>query len=392
MVYFPSINKRLFFELVLSFFPLLLLISAISGDTIVGPPADGEAVLIVYTNTTGFCTALKDAFKNALTSITPPATVTEVVVKAGDGGKPGFYDELEAQTGKKELSSWCQVYDLRFRDDRNNIAWTGQNQEDVLTYVGTNTDWKLFEEYLNKGGSLYLQGEHHDYYIRNANLMMYINHVALKPINQQYADIHMDQVAITNFAATPENFSTDFNNLTGGSINGNFAGGINLKNIGSGRPITTLDIGAMALAYLPQDLKTTMGRLVVCFESNAFAETDLQTATSKGWIQNVYDFLSGCYRYEFTKSFTPDTIQIESDGVFTLDYQNNGDHDMANVRISDSIPTCLQFISSTPPPTGNTGNFYWWTIPTIPKKTSATIKVNYRCISMPGKKREGNRE
>ncbi|MBN1982473.1 MAG: DUF11 domain-containing protein [Chitinivibrionales bacterium] len=360
-------------------------------DTIVGPPADGESVLLIYTSTTQFNKSLKDAFKEALTSITPPAIITEVEIKSGDGGKPGFFDELSSQTGKKELSSWCQVYDLRFRDDRNNIGWTGQKQEDVLTYIGTDTDWKLFEDYLNLGGSLFLQGEHHDYYIRDANLLMFVNFVAQKPINQLYADIHMDQIAINGFAATPEKFSTDFNNLSSGSLMGNFAGGINLKNIGSGRPITTLDIGAMALAYLPQDLKTSLGRMIVSFESNAFTEPDLVNATSKGWIQNVYDLLSGCHRYDLTKTFTPDTITIDSNGVFTLAYKNNGGHDMFNVTISDTIPTCLKFISSTPSPSGNSGNYYWWTIDKIPPNSSAEIKVTYRCLALPTKPAIGGR-
>lgn len=368
---------------------MLLFASSIFPDTITGPPTDGEAVLLIYTNTTEFNISLKDAFKDALSSINPPATITEVVIKSGDGGKPGFYDELVAQTGKNDLSDWCQVYDLRFRDDKNNIGWTGQNQEDVLTYIGTNTDWQLFEDYLDLGGSLFLQGEHHDYYIRDANLLMFINSVARQPIAQQYVDIHMDQVTINNFATTPENFSTDFNALSAGVVTGNFAGGINLKNIGSGRPITTLDIGAMALAYLPQDLKTSMGRLVVSFESNGFAEPDLQTATSKGWIQNVYDLLSGCYRYELTKTFIPDTITVDSTGTFTLAYQNNGDHDMHNVTISDTIPACLQFISSNPSPSGNTGKYYWWTISTIAQNSSAAVTVKYRCISLPAKPHKG---
>ena len=91
-----------------------------------------------------------------------------------------------------------------------------------------------------------------------------------------------------------------------------------------------------------------MGRLIVSFESNGFAEPQLQNETSKGWIQNAYDLLSGCYRYDPTKDFTPDTIQVNSEGVFTLSYENNGVHDMYNVKISDTIPTCLEFISSTP--------------------------------------------
>ncbi len=373
-------------------FTIFILNANAFSDTIVGPPPDGESCLLIYTSATEYNVGLKDAYKEALLGITPPAEVTELEIKSGDGSGPGFYDELVAQTGKKELSDWCQVYDLRFRDDKNNIGWTGQNQEDVLTYIGTNSDWQLFEDFLNIGGNLFLQGEHHDYYIRDANLIMFINNVAVQPITQQYVNIHMDGFDITDFSATPENFSTDFNDLTTGALSGFFIGGISLNSAGSGRPITTLDVGAMALAYLPQDLKTTMGRLVVCFESNAFAEPTLANATSKGWIQNVYDLLSGCYRYDLTKDFVPDTILVNTEGTFILTYENNGEHDMKNVMISDTIPTCLEFLSSTPAPTGNTNNYYWWTIPTIAQGSSAKITVNYRCISMPTQSHRGGRQ
>ena len=125
------------------------------------------------------------------------------------------------------------------------------------------------------------------------------------------------------------------------------------------------------------------------YESNGFAEPTLQNETSKGWIQNAYDLLSGCYRYDLTKDFTPDTIQVNSEGTFTLSYENNGVHDMFNVTISDTIPTCLQFLNSTPAPTGNTNNYYWWVIPTIPKGSNATITVNYRAISLPTRGKKG---
>lgn len=380
-------NHASFFLCVLS---VLLIITASSADTIPGPPPDGETVLLIYTSATEYAVSLKEAFEKALTSITPPAEITEIEIKSGDGSSPGFYDELVAQTGKKELEEWCQVYDLRFRDDKNNIGWKGQNQEDVLTYIGTNTDWELFDNYLNVGGSLFLQGEHHDYYIRNANLTMFINHVAKKPITQKYVGIHMEKATIQTFLSDPQNFSTDFNNLSGGTITGNFVGGIKLNSVGSGRPITTLDVGAMALAYLPQDLNTTTGRLVVSFESNAFSEPQFQNEISNGWIQNVYDLLSGCYRYELTKTFIPDTVHVNSPGIFTLSYENNGLQSLYNITISDTIPVCLKFISSDPAPTGQTNNFYWWNIPEIKPGTTAKITVNFSPISLPTRTRRGD--
>lgn len=262
-----------------------------SADLIAGAPVS-ENVLIIYTNITGYNVQIRDGFRTAL--LAAGATITEVVISAGDGGSPGFYNELVAQTGQTSLNSWCQVYDLRFRDDRNNLAFTGQNQEDVITYLGANNDTQLFTNYLNAGGSLFLQGEHHDYYIRDTNLFLFINSVATAPTTQptNYADVFTGSTTGGGFPAAPENFNTDYNNISAGIFNMNFPGGVNNGNRGSGRPIGANVTGAYggamstALAWLAGDLRTN-GRLVVSFESNSFAEPALINATSTGWIQNV---------------------------------------------------------------------------------------------------------
>lgn len=351
-------------------------------DTIPGAPPS-ESVLLIYTDVTAYNVQLKDAFRAAL--LAAGATVTEVRISAGDGGSPGFYNELVAQTGKTNLLSWCQVYDLRFRDDRNNVGWTGQNQEDVITFIGTNTDTQLFTQFLQAGGSLFLQGEHHDYYIRNTNLLMFINQVATAPINQQFVDVFFGASTASNFSATPENFSTDYNDLNGGVLNTNFMGGIALGNRGSGQPLVTWQNGAvteaMVLAWLPQNLQIGSGRLVVSFESNAFAEPTLQNATSQAFIQNVYDLLSGCLRYELTKTFSQAEVCVGDTSTFTLCYQNTGTRSLPAMTLVDTLPSCFTFVSSTPPPSGGTGQVRFWNIGTVPSGASACVTVQYTVSS-----------
>lgn len=375
---FKQFKRSLF--LLLSF-----CIISIQADLKDGPPVDGESILLIYTTATDFSTDLKTAFIEALTAFSPSALVDEVQIATGDGSGPGFYDELVAQTGETSLYKWCQVYDLRFRDDKNNVGWTGQAQEDVITYIGTNTDWELFADYLDIGGSLFLQGEHHDFYVRNANLIMFINSVAASPITQTYASIQVDRVDVADFSSTIENFNTDFNSLDGGALRGNFVGGIDIATKGSGQPLTTLKSGAMAmaLAYLPENLKTSMGRLVVNFESNAFAEDGLKNSTSTAWIQNVYDLLSGCYRYEIEKTFEPDTGKVGEEGTFKIHYQNNGGQDLQGFVVRDTIPTCLEFISSNPAPSGNNGNAYWWNLPDVAPGESGDIIVTFESVQLP---------
>ncbi len=372
-------GKRLFF-LFISIFTFSL-----QADLKDGPPADGESILLIYTTVTDFSTDLKTSFIEALTAVSPSAQVDEIKIAIGDGSGPGFYDELVAQTGEKTLSKWCQVYDLRFRDDRNNVGWTGQSQEDVITYVGTNTDWELFEEYLDMGGSLFLQGEHHDFYVRNSNMIMFINSVATSPITQQFISIQVERVDITDFSSTIENFNSDFNSLDGGKLRGNYVGGVDIVTKGSGQPLTTLKSGAMAMAlvYLPENLKTSMGRLIVSFESNAFAEDGLKNSTSTAWIQNVYDLLSGCYRYEIEKTFEPDTGKVGQEGTFKIHYKNNGEQDLQNFVVRDTIPTCLEFISSNPAPSGISGNAFWWNLPNMSPGESGDIIVTFKSIKLP---------
>lgn len=260
---------------------------------------------------------------------------------------------------------------------------------DVITYTGANSDWELFENYLNAGGSLFLQGEHHDYYIRNTNLLMFVNHVASAPITSKYPGCIFNNYTINDYQSAPENFSTDFNDLASiGSITGNFTGYIPLNQRGSGQPLVNVQdggvTGAMALAYLPGNLVTSMGRMVVSFETNGFTESGLQNAASEAFIQNVYDLLSGCYRYEITKEFSPNQLCIGETGSFDLCYQNNGTRDLENIYIWDTIPTCFQFLNSTPGPTGNNGNLYWWYIGTVPAGSGKIcITVNYRAVSLP---------
>lgn len=366
----------------LAIFVLVVCLTAFA-DTTDGVPSAGEKILIIYTSCTEYNKALKDSFKEALEAILPKPTVELLEIKPGDGTGPGIHDELLLNYDVHRLGDWCQVYDLRFRDDKNNQPWQGIAQEDVLTLIGDNNDYDIFKEYLNSGGSLFLQGEHHDFYVRNTNLLNFVNDVALTPIGQKMVDITVERVKINRFSSVIENFDTDFNTLTGGTIEGNYVGSIKTNNLGSAHALTSVPNGAVAIFYFPEDLKTDMGRMVVLFESNAFAEEDLKNETSNRWIQNCYDLLSGCYRYELAKEFTPPMGNLFEEGVFEISYTNSSGKAIESIRIRDSIPSCLSFLKSTPAPTGNSGNIYWWDLHNIKSGESGTVKVTFEAISMP---------
>ncbi len=354
-----------------------------------GPPVPGESILIIYSTVTTYGQSLGTTFINALSAVVPAPTITQLQIGPGD---IGIYNELVAQTGQTNLSSWCQVYDLRFREDRNNINYTGPNQEDVITFAGPNNDTQLFTDYLNNNGHLFLQGEHHDYYIRDLNLFAFINAVASTGINpaQLYAGVNfMNTGAIGGFPATPNAFNTSWNNIAAGIINAGFPGGIEVGYAGSGRPIgayftsSNYSTGAnqcnTAYAWMSGDLRTN-GRLVVNFETNAYQNPGVGSVAVQ-WIQNVYQLLSGCYRYSLTKAFSPTQLCVNDPGTFTLCYNNTGSTALNNVQLWDTLPSCLTYNSASTAPTAVNGSVYSWTIPTINVGASACITVNFTVSS-----------
>lgn len=363
-----------------------------------GPPSPGESVLIIYDDVTPYGSSLATTFITALTTTVPAPTITQVVLHSGD---IGIYNNLVAQTGKTDLSSWCQVWDLRFREDKNNIAYTGPNQEDVITFAGANNDTLLYKNYLNANGHLFLQGEHHDFYIRDQNLFAFINTVASTPINtgstaQQYAGVNsMNTGAIGGFPAW-NGFNANWNNIAAGTINAGFPGGLELSYAGSGHPVGAYftsqynSTGAnkcnTAYAWMSTDL-TTNGRMVVNFETNAFQDpqpgaTPASVATQ--WIQNVYQLLSGCYHYSLTKAFVPTELCVNDPGTFTLCYNNSGSTSLTNVSLWDTLPGCLSYTGASIVPSAINGQVYSWVIPSIAPAASACITVNFTVSSFAG--------
>jgi uncharacterized repeat protein (TIGR01451 family) len=344
-------------------------------------PNPGESVLVIYDDVTTYDVSLATAFINALTALSPAPTITSVILHSGS---IGIYNSLVAQTGKTDLSSWCQVYDLRFREDKNNIAYTGPNQEDVITFSGANNDTLLYTNYLNQNGHLFLQGEHHDFYIRDLNLFALINSVATVGISssQVYADYNpMNTGAIGSWPA----IASTINALGAGIINAGFPGGLEPGYAGSGQPVgayfpCTIYCGGGAQAntayyWDSSSLKTTGGRMVVNFETNAFVSPGSGSVAVQ-WMQNMYGLLSGCYRYSLTKAFNPSNLCVGDSGAFTLCYTNSGSTTLTNVPLWDTLPVCLTYNSDSLGASVN-GQLLNWTIPSVASGASACVTVNF---------------
>lgn len=373
-----------------TFKPRLLLVFALLAGAFYLPrtgqamavPNPPESVLVIYDNVTTYDVSLANAFISALGALSPAPTITSVILSSGS---VGIYNSLVAQTGKSDLSSWCQVYDLRFREDKNNIAYTGPNQEDVITFTGPNNDTLLYTNYLAANGHLFLQGEHHDFYIRDTNLIALINAVATTGINpaQQYADYNsMNTGAIGGWPAA----INTINNLGTGTINAAFPGGLEPGYAGSGQPVGAYfpctyycGGGAQAnTAYLwnSSSLNTSGGRMVVSFETNAFQNPGSGSVAVQ-WMQNVYGLLSGCYRYSLTKAFNQSPLCVGDNSFFTLCYTNSGTTPLTNVPLWDTLPACLIYGSDSLGGATVNGQVYSWTIPTVNPGTSQCVTVNF---------------
>jgi len=374
----------------------------IFADPIPGVPNPGEKILIIYlqSNETApystYSSQMKDAWVTALSALVPAPTIQLLEIPSGDTN--GIYDNLQATYNTKTLDNWCEVFDLRFLDTYQNKACAGL-QDDVLTYVGLpgTTDWDIFTAFLNRGGHLYLQGEHHDYYCRNQNLVMFINSVAKVPMSETRPNVSA-AAAITIFNNTPDNFSTDPAAITG-TFSTFWCGGISLANMGSGHALVQGDLGAYTdapygamggmsaifMGWLPADLKTN-GRLVVGWETNGYTSPAYQNATSNQLLINIYDWLASCYKYSITKTFATSELCVGAASSFNLCYDNTGIA-VPSVDIWDTIPTCLNVTGFSSPPAENTllssGRYVRWHFAPLAPTATTCITVNFTILQAP---------
>lgn len=381
-------------------------------SALLAAPPQEKILLIYYADTTSqqcangtsgaagdtYPQQIETAFYNAINVIDPAANIQTLLIHSGD---VGIASELHSQYGTYSLTSWCQVYDLRFLDECDNQGWTsGQNAPDVLTTSGANNDFQIYQNYIQQGGSLFLQGEHHDFYERNSNLLQLINTMASTPVvsticsTNLCADVNTgNPVTFSNFATSNYGFSTNYNNLSAAaSLIGVFVGGIPNGYYGSGQALVTLGgftqvggdpNGAMMVGWEGSALSGAYaaGKVVASFETNAFATATDQTAWSFQVIQNVYTLLSGCLHYSVTKTFNQTSLCVGQSGSFTICADNTSSlSTISNYSISDTLPTCLSYTSSmtsVPATSGNSGNLYWWTFSSLAPGASACVTVQF---------------
>jgi uncharacterized repeat protein (TIGR01451 family) len=250
---------------------------------------------------------------------------------------------------------------------------------------------------------LFLQGEHHDYYSRDNNLLQFVNTVASSPIISTICSTYIcadvnpgDPYTFSNFATANYNFNDNYNDLTAAaSLTGVWIGGITDGNQGSGEALVTLGgfeevpgkpDGALMLGWEGTALQGTYGagKMVASFESNAFATVALQNPWTFEVIQNVYTLLSGCEHFTVEKSFNQPSLCVGQGGSFTICATNTGTATLTGYSISDTLPTCLSYVNSSPSTTataGSSSDLYWWTFPSVSPGASVCVTVQFNVVN-----------
>jgi uncharacterized repeat protein (TIGR01451 family) len=81
---------------------------------------------------------------------------------------------------------------------------------------------------------------------------------------------------------------------------------------------------------------------------------------------------------EFSKSADVTTADPDDPIAYTITYENVGTGDASNVKVTDTIPADVVFVSSTPTYTSVSGNTYTWDIGTVAAGTGGTITINVK--------------
>jgi hypothetical protein len=203
-------------RLISFFVAACLALGASVGLRAAGPPSPAESILIIYTDAdpTAYSVTLKNAFVTALSAVVPAPTITQVNVAAG---QVGIYNSLVAQTGQTSLSNWCQVWDLRFISSHNSASYSGTIQGDSITSGCPTCDQELFLEFLRRGGHLFMQGDHAEYFARNESLVSFIQTATGSTLS--YPSITVSPVYWTTHDNTaPDLFSTNYDGVAIGQI------------------------------------------------------------------------------------------------------------------------------------------------------------------------------
>jgi hypothetical protein len=344
-------------------------------------PTPGDTVLIIYNSGDTYNTTIKNNIVAALNSVGPPyggtPTITELAVPASSNN--GIADDIPQPNKVGYLLGFCQVWDLRFISAHNSQAYSGTIQADSITSGCPTCDQELFLEFLRQGGHLYLQGDHAEYYARNESLVSFIQAAT----GQSLAYPLITPSAVywnTHDNTAPDLFNTNYDGVAIGQLGTYYPGYIPAGGWAGGKALTRdASNNALTLLWDSAQLSTGNGKMAVMFDSNSFSGDLINITGTNNWqsyVRHLYTTLSTCYNFNATKAVTnAGPLCVGDSTSFILCTQNTGTRALPAQNIWDSLPSCFNFVSSNPPPSGGAGNYRTWLAPSLNAGQSFCVTV-----------------
>jgi hypothetical protein len=359
-----------------NFMKILLLCLALFGAAAAARAAaalsPAPKVLILY-DTLGASPRTRVATELALAS--PAPVVDSCQCSSASGGI-----QAALTTCGYQLSSYCQVWDLRFA---NNSGASGTVADDTFTTSGANNDEQLYTAFLAQGGSLYLMADNSDFHSRNDGLIQMLTDWSnAGPLSYP----NKGGTCCTVFPGDPYNWATTPNVLT--NTNATAPGSIPLTALGSGRPLATFLFSgttnsANQIGFLPQDLTTKAGRVLASLDFNMLG-SGWSAPLGNPYIDNSYTWLGNCQtRYTASKSAsTAGPVGQGSSFNYLVCVQNTGSVPLSGLAF-DTLPGCVTYVSSTPAYNTRVGNYFTWNLGSVALGASACVTVTVQATSLP---------
>jgi uncharacterized repeat protein (TIGR01451 family) len=299
------------------------------------------------------------------------ATVTLLKTPCSETTAQGIYTALNA--AGLTLSEFCQVWDLRFAagNPTDDCVGSSANIGDQITAAGANNDTQLFMAFLAQGGHLFLGLDNAGYCYRDQSVLSFIG-TAVPGCNLGYPQTDGGQPntsSWTVFGTGPDNFKSNLNNLTGLDLATVEAGYENSGQTCASIPLVSSSSGQVVITEFPSSqIQGGNGKIIVDFDTNDYTSAwstagspAAQLANAVDIYQNIYTALSTCFNFTLTKTVNPSTICVGGSVTFMVCLTNTG-HAMVNPQITDVIPSCMSYVSSSPAGGSAVGNNFTWTM------------------------------
>ena len=294
-------------------------------------------------------------------------TVDTIQTACNATGEVGIQSALT--TAGYTLSQFCEVFDLRFLSNPGVQACSASGDSSMITNAGANNDTQLYLAYLAQGGHLVLDADNAGFCNRDASVISFVAAATGCNLGWNVGD------TIANATYTgPFTFNTplqgSYNTLT--AYEGDYPGFIPTGSICNATALTTSGTDVFDMLWTGAQLTTGAGQLELNMDTNGLEEG--LTGYQAYW-QNVYAMNGTCYNFTLTKTVNPTTICVGGSVTFTVCLKNTGTQNMTNPQITDAIPSCMSYVSSTPGGSAVGNNFSYTYAGTLASGASACVSI-----------------